>query len=381
MRSTGKNNSAAPPTIGQRIRDQRKAVRMKIKELARLLGISRNTISNYETGKTEPSASELVRLANALGCNIMDLLLQKGQPEAPRFAFRAHKALKKNPQIAVAARKYLRAYREIEEITGTKLNIVLREFPFEPSEVPKEEWIETVANKVRQSCGIGTTGPGAIAYILENLGVRSLFFHREAKGLDAVSVKQEEMSLIMLHDRKDQIERTIFSAAHELGHLVLHPQLFTLNDEGRTNGRKYESEADLFAECFLVPRHDLIRVWKEKSLHRLPLENALLLLKPVFNVSFWCLYYRVQHTGLAKMKYEKLVTRVKTMLGIWEQSTFEQLEPERLDPRLLRKSTRFIRLIQSAFIQEKIGVAKVAEMLQITVEEAKEETAGWIEFK
>jgi Zn-dependent peptidase ImmA (M78 family)/DNA-binding XRE family transcriptional regulator len=381
MRTTGKNKSAALPTIGDRIRDQRQTVRMKAAELAKLLGINRNTVSNYETGKTEPTASELVRVANALGCSIMDLLLQKGQPEAPRFAFRAHKALKKNSQIALAARKYLRAYREIEEITGTKLTIALRERPFEPDLVPKEEWIETAANEARQSSGIGTARPEAIAGTLEKLGVRCLFFRHEAKGLDALSVKQGEMALIMLHDRKDLIERTIFSAAHELGHLVLHPELFTLNDEKERNGRDYESEADLFAGCFLVPKDDLIRIWKEEPLPQLPFEYALVLLKPVFKVSFWCLYERVLQIGLATMERPELVTRVKKHLQIYRKAKMEELEPEPLDPGLLQKSTRFDRLIQSAFIQEKIGVAKVAEMLQITVEDAKEKTAGWIELK
>jgi hypothetical protein len=45
---------------------------------------------------------------------------------------------------------------------------------------------------------------------------------------------------------------------------------------------------------------------------------------------------------------------------------------------MLQRSTRFERLVYSAFIQEKIGAAKVAELFQITVDEAKETTAAWM---
>jgi Holliday junction resolvasome RuvABC ATP-dependent DNA helicase subunit len=56
----------------------------------------------------------------------------------------------------------------------------------------------------------------------------------------------------------------------------------------------------------------------------------------------------------------------------------EALEPELLPRDMLQRSTRFERLIRSAFLQEKIGIAKVAEMLQISIEQAKEQTAQWV---
>lgn len=56
----------------------------------------------------------------------------------------------------------------------------------------------------------------------------------------------------------------------------------------------------------------------------------------------------------------------------------EDLEPEPLPRDMLQRSTRFERLVRSAFIQDKIGVANVAEMFQIPVEEATELTAQWM---
>ena len=56
----------------------------------------------------------------------------------------------------------------------------------------------------------------------------------------------------------------------------------------------------------------------------------------------------------------------------------EDLEPEPMSKNDIARSTRFQGLIRSAFVQEKIGVAKVAERMQIPVDVAQEETYNWM---
>ena len=363
---------------GDRIRQQRESVGMKVTELAKALGVSRNTVANYEAGKTEPGVTELMKLAKTLGCKVAELLPGGDEPEQLRFAFRAHKKLRKNTQIITCVRKYFRAYHEIEELTRAKLTGTLEQYPFDPEEIPWKRWIEMAAERTREAAGIGNSGPGAIAHALESLGVRSLFFHCEGKGLDGLSAVCGDMSMVMLREKPERIERTIFSAAHELGHLVLHPELFSSDEVRDQDVRDYEKEAHFFAGCFLVPTDQLVRVWKDERLDLLPEEHALVLLKRVFNVSFECLYHRTQDAGLVDLSYARMTARVKKMLGIPGKATRAQLEPEPLDDEILQRITRFQRLVRSAFVQGKIGVAKVAEMFQISVEDAKETTWGWM---
>jgi Zn-dependent peptidase ImmA (M78 family) len=188
------------------------------------------------------------------------------------------------------------------------------------------------------------------------------------------------MILVMLRDRDSLIERTIFSGAHELGHLVLHPHLFTAEaSEKDGEGRDYEKEANKFAGYFLVPSDELVRVWREERLHKLPLFHALLLLKRMFHVSFQCLYYRVKELGLTQVpEWPGFIAQIKAQMGISGKATMDELEPEPLNPEVLYRTTRFKRLVRSAFVQELIGVAKVAEMLQIPVDKANEVTARWL---
>ena len=351
---------------------------MTVSQLAGQIKVSRNTVTNYEAGKTEPTASDLVRLAAALGCSIGDLLQSDTAASPPRFAFRAHANLKKDFSTLVAARKFLRAYAEVEEITETRLRNRLQPFVWDANGQINARVIEGIADDVRQSCGLHDSGPENIASVLEGLGVRCLFFNFNSPGLDGISAIQGEMMLTMLTNRQTSIERIIFSGAHELGHLVLHPQLFTANEDDVDESRDYEKEADLFAGCFLVPSNELTRIWREDRLHRLPLFDALLLLKRVFHVSFSCLLHRVTDLGLATKSYPLFVNEVKMRLGITGKAKMEQLEPEPLESKALYRTTRFQTLVRSAFLQELIGVSKVAEWFQVSVEEAQEDIAKWL---
>lgn len=353
---------------------------MTVAQLATRVGVSRNTITNYEAGNTEPNASDLVRLAGALGCAIQDLLRQETAAVPPRFAFRAHAPLRRDPSISVTARKYLRAYDDIEEIMNSRLQGTLRSFDGSYDGPLKDREIEMAADTLRRTSGLHNTGPENIASVLEGLGVRTLFFEDDRKGLDGLSTIQGDMVLVMLRKRKRVVERTIFSAAHELGHLVLHRHLFT-NDqqEEQGDGKQYEVEANKFAGSFLVPSDELVRIWKEERLTKLSLFNALILLKRVFHVSFHCLHHRVIELKLHPPIDRAVFTnQIKQQLGIVGTATMDDLEPDPLEPDVLYRTNRFSRLVRSAFLQELIGVSKVADMFQVTVDRAQQITADWL---
>ena len=127
-RQTGTKRVEAVAGIGAMIRKQREALKMTGNQLADAVGVSRNTIVNYEAGKTEPTSSDLVRLADALGSRIEDLLGIGPVESPPKFAFRAHAALRKDASVIVFARKFLRAYSEIEELTEAVLCDRLKPF-------------------------------------------------------------------------------------------------------------------------------------------------------------------------------------------------------------------------------------------------------------
>lgn len=64
--------------IGERIKQIREGLNMKQIDLAELVGLSRNTILNYEKGKRDVTARDLVAIAHVLGVSFAYLIGEKG---------------------------------------------------------------------------------------------------------------------------------------------------------------------------------------------------------------------------------------------------------------------------------------------------------------
>ena len=52
------------------IRERREALGLSQTELAEAVGISAKSLSRYESGERDPRASDLVKIADALGCSV-----------------------------------------------------------------------------------------------------------------------------------------------------------------------------------------------------------------------------------------------------------------------------------------------------------------------
>lgn len=71
----------SPPDIGARLRALRKQRGVSLRALAELCGLSANTISLVERGKTSPSVATLHRLATALGVSMTFFFEEKEEKD------------------------------------------------------------------------------------------------------------------------------------------------------------------------------------------------------------------------------------------------------------------------------------------------------------
>ena len=60
-------------TIKERIDELRKAKNLTFQELSQKSGVSAQTLSNWNTGKTQPQLIALKKIADALECDYEDL--------------------------------------------------------------------------------------------------------------------------------------------------------------------------------------------------------------------------------------------------------------------------------------------------------------------
>ena len=122
-----------------------------------------------------------------------------------------------------------------------------------------EPGVELPANPVAAAAALRShwgLGPGPVAHLvrlLESKGIVTVLAGRDEDSttVDAFSTSRLQRPIIVLTaNRANDIYRHRFTAAHELGHLVLHGEV-------ASGDLEQEREADAFAAEFLTPRRSI----------------------------------------------------------------------------------------------------------------------------
>ena len=252
-------------------------------ELAEACGISSSAISQYESGKIEPTYETLQMIAKIFKTDIYFFYTPKPTLFIRNIAFRKAKT---TPQEEVLQAEQLTQY-----LTEIKKNLIdknanlpkynLPYFNFINSKKKEDvnyDLIETIALKTREFWEIGL---GSISNIIKLLEGNGIFVFKIKSDLyakvDALSWFEKENPMIFLTENKSAV-RSRFDIAHELGHIILHKNIdiSTLKAE---EINVLEEEANHFAGCFLMPKESM---FKEYISHNI---NALIELKKRWKVS------------------------------------------------------------------------------------------------
>lgn len=208
--------------------------------LAEAVGVSRRMIREYETGRQRPTRSTLANIARALRQDELffeQLPVEQIALEAASFRSLARASAKLRSR-AVAAGTY-----------GVSLlyPYLIERFDLPEVNVPdlRDVGPTGAAEALRQLWGLGQRPISHMVGLLESRGVRVFSLSEDCDAIDAFSLWRDGTPFVFLNTRKTA-ERSIWDAAHELGHLVLHRH-------GSPQGQEAESEADKFAGGFLLP--------------------------------------------------------------------------------------------------------------------------------
>lgn len=58
--------------------ERRKRLKLRQEDVAAALNVTRIAVHNWENGKAYPSASKLIKLAEVLNCDVVDILRERG---------------------------------------------------------------------------------------------------------------------------------------------------------------------------------------------------------------------------------------------------------------------------------------------------------------
>ena len=235
---------------------------MTKKELAEKTGISRQMISNYELGKTQPGANNLLAIVSELDFPYNYFTSEsKSFYEGATF-FRSQSAATKRARDMQSVR--LEFQKEIYDLLSRYVNfpqLTLPDILMKNVHDITETDIENKAKELRDLWGLGKDLP--ISNLIETAEIHGVIVveaNMSDDKLDAVSEWIEDRPFVMLTDNGESAVRRRFNVAHELGHILLHGDIESIHDYTSQELKNIiEKQANYFASCLLLPENGFLK--------------------------------------------------------------------------------------------------------------------------
>ncbi len=375
--------------IGRNVRRIRATRKLSQVKLARGADISRVALSKIENGIHVPRAETLERLAAALEVDVEQFVTEV--PDVAGVRFRALKRHHERDQIIADVAQRLKRYLEIEELLGKRREFKLGKLLPKKNSSPVE-----LARIVRKQTVLKNEPIRDICGFLEDNGVKVLRIRRATDAFYGLSVAPDTFgpAIIINTWERISVERWIFSAAHELGHLLMHLNAY---DRIRTvEDPREEKEANSFAGHFLMPQKLFTSEWEKTS--GLPFVDRVFKVKRIFKVSYRTVLYRLVENGQAdkqvwkvfqnryRARHGRTLRRADEPMALGQGAFFGGIpvsrrayEPEQLSDIDFRED-RLSRLVRMAFQRGDVSLGYAAETLDLGRSEMRSLAREWADL-
>lgn len=267
---------------------------MTMKMLAEKANISRQMISNYESGKTKPQTENLLKIISVLKFPISFFLNDIPEPLNGATYFRSQSAAtKRGRDMQKEKLKYFEfVYQKLSKYVNFPVLNIPDSIEKDISEITDED-ISNKASELRVLWRIDSVSPiKNLVKISEQNGLLLARANMSDGTLDAVSRWMNGRPFIMLTDNGESAVRLRFNIAHEIGHLLLHGAIESIHDYSPKELKKIEHQANLFASYFLMPDQAFMDSLLSTSL------EFYIELKKHWGVSIAAMIYKTNQLGI-----------------------------------------------------------------------------------
>jgi Zn-dependent peptidase ImmA (M78 family)/DNA-binding XRE family transcriptional regulator len=281
--------------IAKNAKRLRHAKEMTQAQVARKSGISTPTYSKIESGTGSPRVDTLYKVASGLGSSVHELLAQVRELKAVRF--RAQKKLKRRDQVLAKTASWLDDFNYLLEQTKSDSAYTISDIPNELRKTAAPKRPLEAARLARKRMGLDSKEPvHDITGLFAANGIKVLTYTLKSDAFFGMSIGESEGGPAIVVNVWDRIpvERWIYSAAHELGHLLLHLSAYDVNVI--EEDPQQEKEANRFASEFLMPQEGFEREWDETA--GLALWSRILKIKRIYHVSYKTVLFRLRELGV-----------------------------------------------------------------------------------
>lgn len=375
-------------TIAENVRRLRYEKGLTQQELAQASGLSRAGYRNVETGESVPRADTLKAIARALEVPVRELVTPVRQLE--RVRFRSFKRLKTRAQILARVSRWLEDFNALEQMLDDRHPYRLMDLADDSNVEPKR-----LATRVRDALDLRPSEPiRDICGLLESNGIKVLPVEIASDAFFGLSVAPDDggPAIVVNTWERISVERWIFTAAHELGHLLLHLHEYDVTEQDESE--RQEKEANVFASHLLMPEVEFRREWEDAR--GLPLVNRVLKVKRMFRVSYRTVLYRLaeQSDDPSEIwKHFQIQYRLLHGGTLLKEDEPQALaadefrasapvplradEPDYLSPSDFQED-RLRRLIRRAVEEGTISLGRAAEILDLSLRDMRQLANAWV---
>lgn len=337
--------------------------------LADRLGVTRQTVINWESGATSPPMSRLLQIAQIISVPLAVLLadMEAAPQQASGLLYRADDPSQLNRALKQVLTKKATDYVYLEELLHERASL--------PPSCPLVDYdpafIEKTAASLRFWLGIGDVAPISDAIsLLEFKGVK-VIRHPLPQKVSGFSAYTESWGGVIVVNSEHAPERQMLTALHELAHLVFHRGEYAQPQAVKAKSDPREKAANHLAGAIMLPTpvvemelHGYQRKW-------IP-EPLLLDLKNRYWVSLRTVLVRAQQTGI--ISQEQLGKQLGTI-----QKKYGINEPELQALPAMSELGRIERLTFRALAQAEITISRAAEYLNKPLVEVRSDLNTWME--
>lgn len=313
--------------LSHRLKQLRLARGLSLEALTAKMGgiVTKQALSKYEQGKSQPSREVLNKLADALGVKAA-YLWSDPQIHVELIAYRKGSRLLKREQQKIES-FVVQALEERIRLQDLLTQINDIDVPVQGYTITCVEDVEQAAKALRERWDLGLDPIARVVDVLEGHYVHVLEIRANEKfdGIAVVARDQDQQVKATAVVTRQGVpgERQRFNLAHELGHLVLK----------MTGDVDEEKAAYRFGAAFLTPAQVIQHaVGTRRSYIQIP---ELLLLKKRFGMSVQALLFRLRDLDILTESSYKQGCIHMNRLG-WRKHEPGELPPEQ--PQWLSQS-------------------------------------------
>lgn len=275
--------------VGERLAEARIARGISSTDFADLIGVSVQSVSKYENGRSTPKLDVLYKIAAVLNFPrpyfLRPIFADQGSPIFWRGKLTAPTKAKERAAVRLNWMKemvdYLATYFDFPALDVPDLGVP-------DFETVDRDYIEGVSRELREHWNVRPGPMPDIIEKIENSGIVVSRVHVHAEKLDAFSQWSSRFGipLMLLSRDKASAARQRFDAMHELAHILLHRRVESRHMNNPATYKVLERQADLFASYTLLPEPEFV-----EELY-LPTLDAFLTLKERWGVSVGAMIMR-----------------------------------------------------------------------------------------